>query len=171
VISPSQRTLPDNICHPQQTDIHAPGGIRTHNPSRQATADRRLRLSVYWDRLIVTFIYTYLWIITQNFIAGQVLRYLGWCKYCGHPGCVEVLFYKYVTSCLHLSNWRELNWLLVGEMWWGFIQYKPKKCAFSKRIFQFMMSSTWFKTEVLSSGRQLYIQVWYIIYSMCSRHN
>ena len=29
VISSSQRPLPDNTQHSQQTDIHAPGGIRT----------------------------------------------------------------------------------------------------------------------------------------------
>jgi len=31
VISLSQRPLPDNTRHSQQTNIHAPGGIRTHN--------------------------------------------------------------------------------------------------------------------------------------------
>jgi len=33
VISSSQRPLPDNTQHSQQTNIHAPGGIRTHNLS------------------------------------------------------------------------------------------------------------------------------------------
>jgi hypothetical protein len=33
---PSQRPLPDNTQHSQETDIHAPGGIRTHNPSKRA---------------------------------------------------------------------------------------------------------------------------------------
>jgi hypothetical protein len=35
MIGPSYRPLPDNIKHSQQTDIHAPGGIRTRNPSKQ----------------------------------------------------------------------------------------------------------------------------------------
>jgi hypothetical protein len=39
VISPSQRPLPDNTQHSQQTDIHTPSGIRTHSLSRRATAD------------------------------------------------------------------------------------------------------------------------------------
>jgi len=53
VISSSQRPLPDNNTqHSQQTDIHAPGGIRTHNPSRRATVDPRLRPRGHWDRLI-----------------------------------------------------------------------------------------------------------------------
>ena len=34
VISSSQRPLPDNTRHSLQTNIHAPGGIRTHNFSR-----------------------------------------------------------------------------------------------------------------------------------------
>ena len=34
----------------QQTDIHAPGGIRTHNVSRRAAADLRLRQRGHWDR-------------------------------------------------------------------------------------------------------------------------
>ena len=32
-----------NTQHSQQTDIQAPGGIRTRNPSKRAAADRRLR--------------------------------------------------------------------------------------------------------------------------------
>jgi hypothetical protein len=38
VISPSQRPLPDNTQHSQQTDIHAPSGIRTQ--SQQANGHR-----------------------------------------------------------------------------------------------------------------------------------
>jgi hypothetical protein len=30
----------------QETDFHDPGGIRTHNPSKRAGADPRLRLTV-----------------------------------------------------------------------------------------------------------------------------
>ena len=36
VIRPSQSPLPNNTQHSQQTNIHAPGGIRTHNLSRRA---------------------------------------------------------------------------------------------------------------------------------------
>ena len=43
MISASQRPLPDNTQHSQQTDIHVPGGIRTHNLSRRAAVDLRLR--------------------------------------------------------------------------------------------------------------------------------
>ena len=49
MISSSQRPLPDNTRHSQQTNIHAPGGIRTHDLSRRTACSclRRLpRLSV-----------------------------------------------------------------------------------------------------------------------------
>jgi hypothetical protein len=36
---------------PQDTDIHAPGGIRTRNPRERAAADSRLRPLGHWDRL------------------------------------------------------------------------------------------------------------------------
>jgi len=37
------RPLSDYTQHTQGTDIHAPGGIRTHNPNKRAAADPRLR--------------------------------------------------------------------------------------------------------------------------------
>jgi hypothetical protein len=40
-----------NTEHSQQTNIHAPGGIRTHNPSRQAAADPHLRMDSHWDEV------------------------------------------------------------------------------------------------------------------------
>jgi hypothetical protein len=53
VISCSQRPLPDNTQHSQQTNIHAHGGIRTHNLSRRATADLHFRPCGQWDRQAV----------------------------------------------------------------------------------------------------------------------
>ena len=50
VISSSQRPLHDNTQRRQQTDIHALGEIRTHNLSRGAAADLRLRPCGHWDR-------------------------------------------------------------------------------------------------------------------------
>jgi hypothetical protein len=40
---PTQGFLPDNTQHSRETDAHAPGGIRTHNPSKRATAYPRHR--------------------------------------------------------------------------------------------------------------------------------
>ena len=48
VISSSQGSQPDNTQHSQQTNIHAPGGIRTHDLSRRAAADLRLRPRGCW---------------------------------------------------------------------------------------------------------------------------
>jgi len=42
MIGPSQIPLPDNARHSQETDIHAPGGVRTLNPSKRAAADPHL---------------------------------------------------------------------------------------------------------------------------------
>ena len=53
MISSSQRPLPDNTQHSQQTNIHAPGGIRTHDLRRRAAAYLRLRPHGYWDRHIL----------------------------------------------------------------------------------------------------------------------
>jgi hypothetical protein len=52
MISPSQRPLPDNTQHSQEIDIHARGIIRTHNPSKRAAKDPRLRPRGQWDRLL-----------------------------------------------------------------------------------------------------------------------
>ena len=54
MISPSQRPLPDNTQHSQHTNIHAPGGIRTHNLSRRVAADLCLRPCGHWDRQYAT---------------------------------------------------------------------------------------------------------------------
>ena len=51
VNSSSQRPLYDNIQHWQQTNMHDPGGIRTHIPSKQAVSDLHLRAPCRWDRV------------------------------------------------------------------------------------------------------------------------
>jgi len=51
VISSSQRPLPDNTKHSQQTNIHDPGEIRSHSLSSRAAADLRLRPCGKLDRL------------------------------------------------------------------------------------------------------------------------
>ena len=50
VIIPKQRPLPDKTQHSKETDIHAPGGIRTRNPSKRAVADPSFRPRGHWDR-------------------------------------------------------------------------------------------------------------------------
>jgi len=50
LISTSQKPLPEKNQYSQQTDIHAPGGIRTHILSRGAAAHPRLRPRGNWRR-------------------------------------------------------------------------------------------------------------------------
>jgi len=50
-IGPLQRPPPDGTQHSQDTDVNAPGGIRTCNPSKRAATDRRLRLRGHTDML------------------------------------------------------------------------------------------------------------------------
>jgi hypothetical protein len=40
--------------HTQRTNIYAPGGIRTHDRSRRAAVDTRLRPRGHWDRRLLT---------------------------------------------------------------------------------------------------------------------
>ena len=40
----------DNTQHSQQTAIHTPGWIRTHNLSKRAAADLRITPRGHWDR-------------------------------------------------------------------------------------------------------------------------
>ena len=51
MISPSQRPLSDNTQHLQETNIHAHGGIRDHDPSKRAAADPSLRSRGHRDRM------------------------------------------------------------------------------------------------------------------------
>ena len=72
VISSPQRPLPDSTQHSQQTNIHAPGGIRTHDLSRRAAADLRLRPRGHWDRhmyvCMYVCMYVYIYIYTCMYI-------------------------------------------------------------------------------------------------------
>ena len=80
VISSSQRPLPDNTQHSQQTKIHARGGIRTHDLSRQAAADLRLRPHGHWDRHIYIYIYIYIYMIkiTEGINQLKITKIVVW---------------------------------------------------------------------------------------------
>ena len=53
----SQRPVPDNTQHSQETDTYAPGRIQTNNPSKQVAAYLRLRLKSHRDQQ--SHLYTY----------------------------------------------------------------------------------------------------------------
>ena len=71
MISPSQKPLPDNTQHSNQTDIHAPDGIQTRNRSKRAAEDPRLRPRGHWDRQNLLFRGFYL-----IFIAFQLITFI-----------------------------------------------------------------------------------------------
>jgi hypothetical protein len=50
VMEPTQRPLPDNTQRSQEANIHVLGGVRTHNASKRAVADPRLRPRGHWNR-------------------------------------------------------------------------------------------------------------------------
>jgi hypothetical protein len=50
VISSLMRSVPDSTQLSQETNIHTPDGIWTHNHSRRAAADLLLRQGGHWDR-------------------------------------------------------------------------------------------------------------------------
>jgi len=50
LLSTRDRPAADNQSNSEESDIPASGGIRTHNPSKRAAADPRLRPRGYWDR-------------------------------------------------------------------------------------------------------------------------
>ena len=82
VINPSQRSLPDNTQHSQQTNIHAPGEIRTHDLSRRAAEVLRLRPRGHWDwqcvntALCYSIFHVYLNINVTNWIKPTNTMYL-----------------------------------------------------------------------------------------------
>jgi hypothetical protein len=55
--------------HSQQTNIHAPGGIRTHDPSKHLAADLQLRPRGHWDRP-----HFHLWRCNQKFLNSLLGR-------------------------------------------------------------------------------------------------
>ena len=60
MISPTQRPLPDNTEHSQETNIHTASGIRNNNPSKGAATEPCLRLHGQWDRPLAGLTFTIL---------------------------------------------------------------------------------------------------------------
>ena len=94
MIGSSQRSLTDNTQHSQQTNIQALGGIQTHDRSRRAAVDLRLRPRGHWDQ--------------KNLLAIQILKVLFDCIL---PKPVSFVVFginiTYVSVCL--SDFCTLN--------------------------------------------------------------
>ena len=97
VIISSQRPLPDNKQQSQVINIYAPGGIRTHNLSRRAAADPRLRPHGHWDRQdsLLASINAPLMCLSINNFKGSKLRYTFHC----YP-----LIFKVLQCCTHEAD-------------------------------------------------------------------
>jgi len=52
VVGLSQKPVPDNTQHSQETDVIAPRVIRTRSPTKREAADPRLRPRGHWDRFL-----------------------------------------------------------------------------------------------------------------------
>ena len=60
------------------TNIHAPGEIRTYNPSRRTAADLRLRRRGHWDRLFQCYTFVNMVARHPKFL---ILTHPDYCKY------------------------------------------------------------------------------------------
>ena len=94
VISPSQRPPTDNTLQPQQTDIHAIGGIRTHDPSQRAAADPRRTPRDYRNRLQYQLLSP-----TPNVITAIVQSVRASALRLAEPKSHPLLFWMTVCSC------------------------------------------------------------------------
>jgi hypothetical protein len=112
-----QRTLPDNIQHSQERDIHDTGGIRTRNPSKPAAADPRLRLQGQWDRAQVL-LQTY---IRQMQLPKILVKLLYYAE--GFFVCTLGLCWSVSRQCLCMSE----------NSWPSHHSRSPSKC-FKLRI-------------------------------------
>ena len=91
-----ERPLPDNTQHSQLTDIHASGGIRTYNLSRQAAANLRLRTRGNWDQ-------------RGRNLVSCILNFLTWWR-CDQPHAWTLILEK---ATLDTHRWApELVWTL-----------------------------------------------------------
>ena len=65
MISLTQRTVPDNTQHSQETDFHTSRGFRTQNSNKPTAVDPRFRPRGHWDRFIKYYTYLITYSITS----------------------------------------------------------------------------------------------------------
>jgi len=138
VISPSQRPLPGNTQHSQQTDIHVTCGIRTHNPSKRAAAEPRLRPRGHWDRQDIPSVLIILkWTgpITANsslFVCSNSKTLLISCRSVAVLRASNVLMTAVsVYLCIKMSLFGGFFIALLARCWfpWFLFKYFPQECV------------------------------------------
>ena len=140
VISSSQRPLPDNTRHSRQTNIHAPGGILTHNLSRWVAAWSRNiknRCSIY----IYIYIYIYICDISSLRVNDLTLILLTWRKcwdrgfksHWGH-GYLSVVSVVCCQAEVSVTSWslvqRNLPTVLRHRVWSRNIKNRCSICIY-----------------------------------------
>ena len=100
VISSSQRPLPDNTRHSQQTNIHAPGGIRTHDLTTRPEESYPLCCVVVCDletsRIGAPYIYIYIYIYDISNLRVNVVKREGISAQ-RIDVLIEIINFKYLT--------------------------------------------------------------------------
>jgi hypothetical protein len=105
-----RRPIPDYTNTVQETNIHAAGGIRTHDPSKRAAADLSLRPRGYWNRLCGKYRRKKIRIIILKEINHLVNLGMGrWIM-------LELIFQ--IRLGVWWRVWYGLVWLWVGENGW-----------------------------------------------------
>jgi hypothetical protein len=113
--------------HSQQTYIHATGGIRTHNPSKQATAAPRLRPRGHWDRRQATY-------INQKMFIGRDISGALWLHL-----FVDVKLWN--TFQKFTTQWSSLRYRRRGNLQLVFL--KPSHWIQDVQMFSTVSSPTW----------------------------
>jgi hypothetical protein len=139
VIGPSQRSLPDNTQHSQETDFHATGGNRTRNPSKRATADPRLKTRGHWNRQ--------LWKLLCNIIHLSVPYFL-WCfQNISSASCSQIPSMFYPTELNAVNFWKTKHYFTIYSGEDKSYEYYPRKWCIINIVRQnkwrYEMSHAW----------------------------
>jgi hypothetical protein len=100
----STRLPSDNTRHSQKTNIHAPCGFRTRNPSKRAAPGLCLRPRGHWDRLTNLFLpqNASLSPIIHAYVFTRAIRRFPPSKWYLSPSC-HAIFSLYFLLCILLS--------------------------------------------------------------------
>ena len=124
VISSSQRPLPDNTQHSQQTNNHAPGWIRTRDLSRRVAADltspetysvsiiRTLKMET--EYVSENLVLKYTWLSARQDFTEFYHRH-NFNTYNGLMLVFKVL--RYIDSGLSLCIFMEINTKIIHALW------------------------------------------------------